>query len=138
MCSFAPSSVSSTGPSTSKYLYGSSLSQTLIETRGFARRLRPFARQLVVLTSDVLAVGVDPDDARLHASVLADSGDDAEVEPPQELDVLCAECRHLTVVGMFVILPDAICCLITATFAAIPAGVFGENLPMPTPPMSRP
>ena len=45
---------------------------------------------------------------------------------------------YFTVVGMFVIFPEAICALICRTFAAIPCGVFGENLPIPTPLTSRP
>ncbi len=34
---------------------------------------------------------------------------------------------------MFVIFPLTICALIAATLAAMPFGVFAENLPMPTP-----
>ena len=47
-----------------------------------------------------------------------------------EITVVAA---YLTIVGMFVIFPLMICALIAATLAAMPFGVFGENLPMPTP-----
>jgi hypothetical protein len=46
--------------------------------------------------------------------------------------------RHFTVVGMFLIFPEAICFSTCATFAAIPFGAFGENFPMPTPFTFRP
>src|SRR5580765_3719371 len=49
MCSPAPSWSSSAVPSTSKYLYGSSLSQTVMDNRGSFTRLRPLAREGFVL-----------------------------------------------------------------------------------------
>src|SRR5260221_636452 len=45
---------------------------------------------------------------------------------------------YFTVVGMFAIFPLMICCSIFLTFASMPFGAFGENLPRPTPFCSSP
>src|SRR5581483_7582346 len=88
----------------------------------------------------MLPVRVDPDDARLRSAVGLEGRDDGEAPAAHERDLGICERRHayLTVVGMFLIFPAASCCLIAATFAAIPFGAFGENLPMPTPLTFRP
>ena len=88
MCSAAPSTSSSAVPSTSKYWYGSSLSQTLIDDPRVAAQVAPLGAGIRRVEDDVLAVGVDPDDARLRAPALVDRRDDAEVEPLQQLHLL--------------------------------------------------
>jgi len=64
---------------------------------------------------------------------------DAPLARDAEVTVVAAVASgYLTVVGMFLIFPLMICCLIAFTFAARPAGAFGENFPRPTPFLSRP
>ena len=91
---------------------------------------------------DVLAVGVDPDDARLRHPVPLQRRDGGEALASQQLEVLVGQrshrSPHFTVVGMFLILPAAISFFTCSTLAAMPAGAFGENFPMPTPPTSSP
>src|SRR5581483_11273941 len=104
---------------------------------GRVRRLckvAPFRAHGRRVEEHVLAVGVDPHHRRLRAPALVDGRDDCEVRATEQLDLRVAEARHqCTTVGMFLILPDSISAFTRATLPAMPAGAFGENLPMPTP-----
>ena len=63
-------------------------------TRGSLRRLRPFARALVVLKTTFSPSVSIQTTLVCGAPVLADRRDDGEVVAPEQLEVLVGECCH--------------------------------------------
>src|SRR3954452_1076143 len=96
-----------------------------------AAKVLPLRASVRRVEDDVLAVRVDPDDARLRRPVLAQRRHRREALRATESDLCLRQLlHHFTVVGMFAILPALRCASTVRTAAARPFVSSRENRPM--------